>query len=127
MVDGRTEKTVICVKTKEGRQKTLAISKILSIRSCGVGYEGKHLKQALAYILAPEKTSEGRLVRALNCQKEQGYEQMWQTKELFDKTGGRQGYHLILSFVEGEVDADTAFEIVGRFAKEYLGKEGFFI
>ncbi len=114
MVDGRTEKTVICVKTKEGRQKTLAISKILSIRSCGVGYEGKHLKQALAYILAPEKTSEGRLVRALNCQKEQGYEQMWQTKELFDKTGGRQGYHLILSFVEGEVDADTAFEIVGR-------------
>lgn len=123
MVDGRTEKTVICVKTKEGRQKTLAISKILSIRSCGAGYEGKHLKQALAYILAPEKTSKGGLVSALNCQKEQGYEQMWQTKELFDKTDGRQGYHLILSFVEGEVDADTAFEIVGRFAKEYLGKD----
>ena len=95
MVDGRTEKTVICVKTKEGRQKTLAISKILSIRSCGVGYEGKHLKQALAYILAPEKTSEGRLVRALNCQKEQGYEQMWQTKELFDISGGRLGGHVV--------------------------------
>lgn len=48
---------------------------------------------------------------------------MRQTKEMFGKTGLRQGYHLIISFAEGEVDAQTAFEITGRFAEEYLGKD----
>lgn len=50
---------------------------------------------------------------SLNCQQEQVYEQMRQTKEQFGKTDQRQGYHLIISFVEGEVDADTAFEVIG--------------
>ena len=48
---------------------------------------------------------------------------MRQTKEMFGKTGQRQGYHLIISFAEGEVDAQTAFAIIGRFAEEYLGKD----
>lgn len=60
---------------------------------------------------------------ALNCQKEHVYQQMRRTKEIFGKTGQRQGYHLIISFAEGEVDAQTAFEIIGRFAEEYLGKD----
>jgi hypothetical protein len=46
---------------------------------------------------------------------------MKETKEMYGKVDGRQGYHLILSFEEGEVDAPTALEIIGRFAKEYLG------
>lgn len=101
----------------------MAISKILSIKSCGAGYAGKHLKQALDYIMAPEKTGRGQLIGSLNCQKEQVYEQMRQTKEQFGKTDKRQGYHLIISFVEGETDVNTAFEVIGRFAKEYLGKD----
>ena len=101
----------------------MAISKILYIGDCGAGYAGKHLKQALNYITVPEKTGGGRLVGSLNCQQEQVYEQMRQTKEQFGKTDQRQGYHLIISFVEGEVDADTAFEVIGKFAKEYLGKD----
>ena len=101
----------------------MAISKILYIGDCGAGYAGKHLKQALDYITVPEKTGGGRLVGSLNCQPEQVYEQMRQTKEQFGKTDQRQGYHLIISFVEGEVDADTAFEVIGKFAKEYLGKD----
>ena len=32
-------------------------------------------------------------------------------------------YHFIISFGEGEVDDDTAFEITQRFAKEYIGNE----
>lgn len=48
---------------------------------------------------------------------------MRQTKEQFGKTDKRQGYHIILSFAEGEVDAATAFEITGKFAKEYLGSD----
>lgn len=101
----------------------MAISKILYIGDCGAGYAGKHLKQALDYIIVPEKTDGGRLVGSLNCQRKKVYEQMRQTKEQFGKTEQRQGYHLIISFAEGEVDSDTAFEVIGKFAKEYLGKD----
>lgn len=101
----------------------MAISKILYIGDCGAGYSGKHLKQALDYIAVPQKTGNGEWVAALNCQKENVYQQMRQTKGIFGKTDQRQGYHLIISFAEGEVDAQTAFEVIGRFAKEYLGKD----
>lgn len=101
----------------------MAISKILYIGDCGAGYSGKHLKQALDYIAEREKTGGGKWVGALNCQQETAYQEMRRTKELFGKTDKRQGYHLIISFVEGEVDEETAFEVIGRFAKEYLGQD----
>lgn len=99
----------------------MAISKILTIKDCGTSYAGKHLRQALNYIMKQEKTGNGTWIAAVHCQKETAYEQMRQTKELFGKTDKRQGYHLILSFAEGEVSAETAFEIIGKFVKEYLG------
>lgn len=101
----------------------MAISKILSIGDCGSGYHGKHLKQALDYIVEDYKTCNGKWISSLNCQVEQAYEQMRQTKIQFDKTDKRQGYHMILSFMEGEVSVETAFEIVGKFAREYLGQD----
>ena len=100
----------------------MAISKILYIGDCGSGYAGKHLNQALDYIMAEHKTGEGRWVSSLNCQPDNAYEQMRQTKKQFGKTDKRQGYHMIISFAEGEVDAETAFKIIGKFAEEYLGK-----
>ena len=101
----------------------MAVSKILCIGSCGSGHPGKHLRQALDYIAAPAKTGNGELVAALNCQKDDVYGQMRRTKAAFGKLDKRQGYHLIISFVEGEVDAGTAFEFIGKFADEYLGKD----
>lgn len=101
----------------------MAISKILYIGDCGAGYSGKHLKQALDYVTEPHKTGNGEWIGALNCQKENAYPQMRQTKEAFGKTDQRQGYHLIISFAEGEVDAQTAFEVIGKFAEEYLGQD----
>ncbi len=101
----------------------MAISKILYIGDCGAGYAGKHLKQALDYIAEEQKTGKGQWVSALNCQLDNAYEQMRRTKETFGKTDKRQGYHLIISFAEGEIDAETAFEVIGRFAKEYLGQD----
>ena len=54
-------------------------------------------------------------------QKRQGsLEDMLSTKTFFGKTDKRQGYHLIISFKEGECDADTAFQIVEEFVSEYL-------
>lgn len=101
----------------------MAISKILHMKDCGGHFHGKHLKSSLEYILKPEKTQDGRLVGAVNCQVDTAFEQMKETKRLFGKIDKRQGYHLILSFKENEVDPDTAVEITQKFVQEYLGKE----
>lgn len=99
----------------------MAITKILYMKDCGKRYAGKHLKQAIDYITIAEKTGGGRYIGGLNCQPDYAYRQMKATKARYGKLDKRQGYHIIISFVENEVDPETAFEIIGRFAKEYLG------
>lgn len=103
----------------------MAITKILYMKDCGRGYPGKHLKQSIDYITVPEKCGDGRWVSAVNCQPGYAYEQMIKTKELFHKTDKRQGYHIIISFEEGEVTPEQAFQIVGEFVEEYLGSKGY--
>ena len=76
----------------------MAISKILNMKDCGGHFYGKHLKRALDYVINPEKTQDGRLVGAINCQVDTAFEQMKETKRKFGKTDKRQGYHIILSF-----------------------------
>ena len=101
----------------------MAITKILTINDSGVKFAGKHLEQAVSYILDREKTQDGRLVTGINCQPGKAYEQMAATKRKYGKTDKRQGYHLIISFEAGEVSPDTAFEIIRKFTEEYLGQE----
>lgn len=100
----------------------MAITKILTINDSGVKFSGKHLKQAIEYIIDSGKTQDGRFVTGINCQPEKAIEQMKATKLKFGKADKRQGYHLIISFEEGEVTPDTAFEIIGKFVQEYLGE-----
>ena len=100
----------------------MAISKILNMKDCGGHFHGKHLKRSLDYVMNPEKTQDGRLIGAINCQVDSTFEQMKATKRKFGKVDKRQGYHIILSFKEDEVNPDTAFEITRRFVEEYLGK-----
>lgn len=100
----------------------MAISKILNMKDCGGHFHGKHLKRSLDYVMNPEKTQNGKLVGAINCQIDTAFEQMKETKRKFGKVDKRQGYHIILSFKENEVNPDTAFEITQRFVEEYLGK-----
>ena len=100
----------------------MAISKILNMKDCGGHFHGKHLKRSLDYVMNPEKTQNGRLVGAINCQVDSAFEQMKATKRKFGKVDKRQGYHIILSFKEDEVNPDTVFEITRRFVEEYLGK-----
>ena len=61
----------------------MAISKILHMKDCGSSFHGKHLKSALDYITVPEKTQNGRLVAAVNCQVDMAFEQMKETKKKF--------------------------------------------
>ena len=99
----------------------MAISKIMNMKDSGGAYHGKHLKRSIDYITEGWKTQEGQLVGVLNCLPDNVYEQMRDTKQLFDKNSGRQGYHIVLSFKPREADTDTAFEIAGKFAARYLG------
>lgn len=101
----------------------MATSKIIYMKDCGKSFHGRHLKAALEYISAPEKTQQGRLIASVNCQTDFAFEQMKNTKKKFGKIDKRQAYHLIISFKEGEVDADTAFEIAEKFVSEYLSNQ----
>lgn len=101
----------------------MAITKILHINEVDMGNPARHLEQALDYIQNPEKTNGNVLVGRINCLPEIAFEQMMDTKMTFGKMDKRQGYHIIISFVPGETTEEIAFDIVERFAKEYLKDE----
>ena len=92
----------------------MAITKILTINDCGRKFAGRHLQTAITYILDPNKTQNMRYVTGINCQPEKAFDQMLATKQKFGKTDKRQGYHIIISFEEEDVEPGTAFEICGR-------------
>lgn len=99
----------------------MAITKILTINDCGEKFAGKHLKQAIDYIIDAEKTQGGRYVTGINCQPQEAFQQMKMTKLKYGKTDKRQGYHLIISFEEKKLEPGLAFGIVGKFVEEFLG------
>ena len=99
----------------------MAITKILYLNEAQTGNPAGHLKNALEYIQNPEKTEERVLVGSINCLPETAFEQMMDTKVTYGKTDKRQGFHIMISFVPGEATEEQAFDIVGRFAQEYLG------
>ena len=51
------------------------------------------------------------------------YRQMKATKQMFGKTGGRQGYHFVISLKPGEGTPEIMYDIAMRFAEEaYAGE-----
>ena len=76
----------------------MAITKILNIQESEGRNSASHLKNALEYIQNPDKTEECVLVGGINCLPDTAFEQMKETKNIFYKTGKRQGYHVIISF-----------------------------
>ena len=101
----------------------MAITKCLHMKQAKTGYPAKHLANGLRYIMNPEKTEHGRYVCGHNCIPEQALSQMVDTKRHFGKLDKRQGYHFILSFEEDEVSEEEAFQMVGEFVTEFLGKD----
>ena len=90
----------------------MAVTKILP-RNTG-------LKATIRYILNDSKTDGQTLTARLNCRPGHEYEQMMETKEYFGKTGGRQCYHLILSYKPGEITPELALQVATEFAEQYL-------
>ena len=60
----------------------------------------------------------------INCLPDTAFEQMEETKNIFHKTGKRQGYHVIISFSpEEKVTAEQAMYVLEHFAKDVLGDD----
>lgn len=102
----------------------MAITKILNIMESEGRNPASHLKNALEYIQNPNKTEECVLVGGINCLPDTAFEQMEETKNIFHKTGKRQGYHVIISFSpEEKVTAGQAMYVLEHFAKDVLGDD----
>ena len=102
----------------------MAITKILNIMESEGRNPTTHLKNALEYIQNPDKTEECVLVGGINCLPDTAFEQMEETKNIFNKTGKRQGYHVIISFSpEEKVTAEQAMYVLEHFAKDVLSDD----
>ena len=102
----------------------MAITKILNIKESEGRNPASHLKNALEYIQNPDKTEECVLVGGINCLPDTAFEQMKETKNIFHKTGKRQGYHVIISFSpEEKVTVEQAMYVLEHFAKDVLSDD----
>ena len=102
----------------------MAITKILNIEESEGRNPASHLKNALEYIQNPDKTEECILVGGINCLPDIAFEPMEETKNIFHKTGKRQGYHVIISFTtKKKVTAEQAMYVLEHFAKDVLGDD----
>lgn len=102
----------------------MAITKILNIKESEGRNPASHLKNALEYIQNPDKTEECVLVGGINCLPDTAFEQMEETKNIFHKTGKRQGYYVIISFSpEEKVTAEQAMYVLEHFAKNVLSDD----
>ena len=99
----------------------MAITKIMHMNSEKNRNPAQHLQNALEYIQNPDKTEKLFLVGSVNCLPETAFDQMMDTKKLFQKTNKRQGYHIVLSLKPGEGTPEVAFDMARRFTEEFLG------
>lgn len=77
----------------------LLLSCPINIHCAADGNPTAHLKNALEYIRNPDKTEQCRLVGSVNCLPDSAYGQMLDAKCVYGKSGKRQGYHVIISFL----------------------------
>ena len=101
----------------------MAITKVGCMKSSKKKQKDIHLKNSINYILNPMKLGIANLAGGINCPLEIAYEQMKATKEMFQKTGGRQGYSLIISLKPGEGTPEIMYDIAMRFAEIFLKGE----
>lgn len=101
----------------------MAITKTMHMKASGKGKIDIHLEHAINYILQPKKLGNANLTGGINCLPDAAYEQMKATKQMFGKTGGRQGYHFVISLKPSEGTPEIMYDIAMRFAEEAFGGE----
>lgn len=101
----------------------MAITKVLHMSADFDNVVSSHLDNAIDYILQEKKLGKLHLSGGINCMTSGTYEQMMATKKMFGKTGGRQGYHFILSLKPGEGTPQQMYEIAMKFAERSFHNE----
>ena len=101
----------------------MAITKMMHMKASGKARIDIHLEHSINYILQPKKLGEANLAGGINCLPEMAYRQMKATKRMFGKTGGRQGYHFVISLKPGEGTPEIMYDIAMRFAEEAFAGE----
>lgn len=81
----------------------------------------KNLKNTLDYAQNRDKTEQSFYITGINCNVDDAYEQMIQTKKCYNKLNGILGYHGYQSFKEGEVTPEEAHNIGIELANEMWG------
>ena len=102
----------------------MAITKLKHMKAAKKGSASSHLRNTIDYILQDWKVARSEdgipLKGTQGCFIDHAYEEMVQTKKMYGKEDGRQGYHFILSFKPGEVTREQVWKITQDFVKEYL-------
>lgn len=101
----------------------MAITKMMHMKASSKARIDIHLEHSINYILQPKKLGEANLAGGINCLPEMAYRQMRATKQMFGKTGGRQGYHFVISLKPGEGTPEIMYDIAMRFAEEAFAGE----
>lgn len=101
----------------------MAITKVLHMSADFENVINSHLDNSINYILREKKLGEANLSAGINCMVSGAYEQMMETKEMFGKTGGRQGYHFIISLKPGEGTPQEMYEFSVKFAERAFHNE----
>ena len=96
----------------------MAVMRMKHIKESG-GSNG--LKRSIAYIMNPDKTEKGLLTGGTTP--EEVFDVMMETKQDWEKTGGRQGYHFVISWKPGDITKETAFNAAGTFCERYFGDD----
>lgn len=101
----------------------MAITKMMHMKASSKARIDIHLEHSINYILQPKKLGEANLAGGINCLPEMACQQMKATKRMFGKTGGRQGYHFVISLKPGEGTPEIMYDIAMRFAEEAFAGE----
>ena len=101
----------------------MAITKMMHMKASSKARIDIHLEHSINYILQPKKLGKANLAGGINCLPEMAYQQMKATKQMFGKTGGRQGYHFVISLKPGEGTPEIMYDIAMRFAEEAFAGE----
>lgn len=79
------------------------------------------LSEAIDYALNRDKTERDLFESTIGCAPQTSFEDMRNVKNIWHKTGGVQGFHLVQSFAPGEVTPELAHKIGLELADRLLG------
>lgn len=82
------------------------------------------INTAIEYVTKEEKTDQ-KLQSGIGCNPETAYDEMQATKEMYNKTGGRQYKHYVQSFAPGETTPEQAQAIGRELAENNKAWQGF--